>query len=326
MLVGDELRPVLEDHPPRMSHGTRGSPAGPTETMSLSQIRQEKERRRQEALHGDDVWLPSWVASVVNRTRGTLFFRECVAREPETPLTSLHLMQPLLGLLLFGAMALLLFCVATAIGLLALSVDSIRALEVVVSLLAVFASAALLSVGLVARGVPTQEKLNVQLNGNIDGLEESVEAAKANADDAEKLGNLTLGWVKARGADRDGVRALRDQLQRDTAELWAFQFKAMLLRYLSRGERHKYQQENAELLHALRETPSTTLAQYEAQREKLLPNGRLSIPELQRVAEMVRQTEQESAYDFLDEVIFAFIDDVVARQQEEGQAKDSECL
>ena len=50
--------------------------------------------------------------------------------------------------------------------------------------------------------------------------------------------------------------------------------QARLLRYLSRGERQRYQQDNAELLLALRETPNVTLAKYECEREKLLPNGR----------------------------------------------------
>ena len=108
------------------------------------------------------------------------------------------------------------------------------------------------------------------------------------------------------------------QLKEDTESLWAFQFKARLLRYLSRGERQRYQQDNAELLLVLRETPDVTLArisptsrpcltrisahvsahispipgpylahiskvtlaQYEAERAKLLPNGRLTLQEL----------------------------------------------
>lgn len=60
--------------------------------------------------------------------------------------------------------------------------------------------------------------------------------ALANAEDAEKLEGMTLSWVHARGRDRDAVRAINAQLKHDTAELWAFEFKANLLRYLARGE------------------------------------------------------------------------------------------
>merc|ERR1719198_2622645 len=58
----------------------------------------------------------------------------------------------------------------------------------------------------------------------------------------------------------------------------------------------------------MRERPEATLAEYETERAALLPNGRLTLEELRRVAEVVRLTEQGSAYDFLDEVIFALCD------------------
>ena len=41
-----------------------------------------------------------WLRGCVERCRGSVFFRTCVARHPETPLTELHLCSPAFVLLL----------------------------------------------------------------------------------------------------------------------------------------------------------------------------------------------------------------------------------
>ena len=50
-----------------------------------------------------------WLRGCVERCRGGYCFRACVARDPETPLTKLHVMQPVLGA---AAAPLTLCCVA----------------------------------------------------------------------------------------------------------------------------------------------------------------------------------------------------------------------
>ena len=306
----DALQPVLEDEPSK--------PSNSIEDKTLGQIRDEKESR-QHALFttledgefrpksGDDTPAMPMLRRCVVSCRGGVLFRACVAREADTPLTELHLMQPVLGLLLVMAILFMLSTVAVMVGLVPLEGVALRGLELASAGLAAMSAAALLYVGMIARSVPTHEELNVALTNRIDGLDGSVDSAKANATDAEALEGMTLGWVKARGADRDAVRALSRQLREDTAALWAFQFKSQLLRYLSRGEQQRYRQDSAALLQALRES-GATLAQYETDRERLLPNGRLSAEELRRIADVVRQTEQDSAFDFLDEVIYSLCD------------------
>ena len=300
---------------------------GTQDELSLRQIRDEKESRRRELFEeqdgvmrakGEDTSSLPWLRSVVGACRGSCLFRACVAREPETPLTELHLMQPVLGVLLLAAVVMMIVTAAAIVGILRIESAGLRGVEIACAALAAFSSVCFLYAGRIAHGVPSHEQLNVALNKRVDWLADSVEDVTADADDAERLEGMTLGWVKARGADRDAVRRINAQLKTNTERLWAFRFKARLLRYLSRGERQRYQSNNAQLLLALRETPGATLAEYESGRDKLLPNGRLTREELRHVADVVRQTEQGSAYDFLDEVIYALCDDFGAVATEHG--------
>ena len=230
-----------------------------------------------------------WLRGCVERCRGGYCFRTCVARNPETPLTELHLMQPVLGLLLIFGLALLLLTAAVAV----LALDApLRTLELLSAGLALVASASCTYVGLIARNVPTHEKLNNKLKRRIDCLEEIDNNANANAADAEQLEGMTLDWLKQRRAERNTVRKLNAQLAADTTKLHAFQFKAQLLRYLSLGERQRFKRKSAELLQELRKDPSKTLAHFEEERKSLMPNGKLSIHELRHIRDIVRVTEQ----------------------------------
>ena len=102
-----------------------------------------------------------WLRSTVRRFRSNVCFRACVASEPETPLTELHLMQPVLGLLLLLAVVMLLVTMAVAgyngLGISTLPDTAKRALAILCAALAATASAGLLYVGLIARAVPSHE-------------------------------------------------------------------------------------------------------------------------------------------------------------------------
>ena len=230
-----------------------------------------------------------WLRGCVERCRGGYCFGTCVARNTETPLTELHLMQPVLGLLLIFGLALLLLTAAVAV----LALDApLRTLELLSAGLALVASASCTYVGRIARDVPTHEELNNDLKERIDCLEVIADDANANAADAEQLEDMTLDWLKQRRAERNTVRKLNAQLAADTTKLHAFQFKAQLLRYLSLGERQRFKRKSAELLQELRKDPSKTLAHFEEERKSLMPNGKLSIHELRHIRNAVRHTEQ----------------------------------
>ena len=140
--------------------------------LSLTQIRVEKQVRRRELFEetddgavkvkqGEDTGALPWLRAAVLHCRGNVCFRACVAREPETPLTELHLMQPVLGLLLMFAVVMLLVTTAVAVynrlGSATLPGTAERALAILCAALAAAASAGLLYVGLIARAVPSHE-------------------------------------------------------------------------------------------------------------------------------------------------------------------------
>lgn len=243
-------------------------------------------------------------------------FRMCVARNPKTPLTVLHLLQPMLGLQLLLSLIFLFVCTGATTGIIPIGYALMRGIQFFVLSLCVVASGSLLYVGRIASGVPSQETLNVTLNKNVDEIADRVVAQEGAADDAQKLEGMTLSWIGARSEDRDAVNKLRTQLRRDTEKFWAFQFKARLLRYLASGEQQRYKQDNAKLMADLRSRSDAKLSDYEMSREKLLPNGQLTLEELRRVMQMVAQTERESEYDFLDDVIQSLIEKLQADELE----------
>ena len=197
-----------------------------------------KQRKQGEELTGEDTKtlegtaLP-WLRSTVRRFHSSVCFRTCVAREPETPLTELHVMQPVLGLLLLLALVMLLVTTALAVynglGIPTLPDTAKRALAILCAALAATASAGLLYVGLIARGVPSHEELNVQLNRGNQRLGDAVDDARANAVDAERLKEMTLGRVRELGILRDQAQEFNAQHEHDNHARWAFQFKATLL-------------------------------------------------------------------------------------------------
>ena len=292
---------VEEEHP-----GCQMDDSDPHTDLSLSDIRAKKKE------------LQKGFKDVDGRVRGTenepdteslrwlrFCFSACVARDPETPLTELHLMQPVLGLLLAFGLALLLLT-ATLVALPSLlKGDELRMLELLSAGVALAAGVGCTYVCLIARGVPSHKQLNTKHDGQLDHLEGNVDNYKNSAADAEQLEKMTHRCVKNCRKDRDNLTKLNEELQRETQKEWAFQFKAQLLRYLSRGEARSYQKKLVGLLdESLRHMePGGGLDHFADRREKMRPNGLLSLKELRHIRSIVQVTERDSAYVFLGEVL-----------------------
>ena len=272
-----------------------------TSGMSLKELREEKQSAKDAAMRGPDVAMPSIIKRLVGILRGTCCFRNCVARNAQTPLTELHLAQPVFALFLLVGLVLVVLITAVAAGLLPASWAG-RFTELVVLALYVAASVLCLYVGIIAKYIPTHEELNIALNENVDTLDGAVSNTKEDADKAEVLEGMTLSWIQDRSRDRNSVKELRLQLSLNTERLWAFQFRTRLLRYLSLGEQQRYKEDSAQLSAMMRQRQDATLAEFEQARAVLLPNGKLNARELRRVVNIVRSIEQRSAYNFLGEV------------------------
>lgn len=180
----DALDPVMEDAPPAAA-----TTLDVNEGKSIADIRGEKEARRREMFEedkdgkmrgkaGSDTAALPVLRRCVTSCRGNCLFRNCVAREPETPLTELHLMQPVLGLLLLLAVLTMLLTVAVAVNVVPLEGAGLRGVELWSAGLAAVASVALLYVGKIAKDVPTHEQLNVALNARVDWLGDSVDGVR----------------------------------------------------------------------------------------------------------------------------------------------------
>jgi hypothetical protein len=138
--------------------------------------------------------------------RENCLFTQCVAREKETPLNILHIFQPTCVVLL-------------AIGLALTSSAAFppETFRFIVLIFNAAASGCLLTVGLVARKIPSQEKLNVQLNKQISKMGKDVNAFEGHGDTADNLANMTLGWVDQNRKTRDRMKLLNKMLQQSQA-------------------------------------------------------------------------------------------------------------
>jgi len=246
-----------------------------------------------------------WLLVCVERCRGSVCFSTCVARDPETPLTELHLMQPVLGLLLAFGLALLLLT-ATLVALPSLlKGDELRMLELLSAGVALAAGVGCTYVCLIARGVPSHEQLNKKQKRHLDHLEKERRQLQNSAADAEQLEGMTRRSVKDRCDERDKLRKLNEELETELKKKRVFQFKAHLLRYLSRGEGRSCQKRLTELFDEYEQMESGgRLEHFAARREKMRPDGLLSLKELRHIRSIVQLTERNnSAYVFLGEVL-----------------------
>ena len=286
----------------------------PHSDLSLSEIRAKKKElhegfkdvdgRLRGTENEPDTESLRWLRVCVERCRRSFCFSACVARDPETPLTELHLMQPVLGLLLAFGLALLLLT-ATLVALPALLKGAeLRAFELLSAGVALASSVSCTYVCLIARGVPPRDQLNKKHKRRLDHLETNADNYKNSAADAEQLEGMTHRCVKDRRNERDTLKKLNKELETERQKERAFQFKAELLRYLARGEGWSYQKKLIELLDESELVePGERLKHFADQRENMRPNGLLSLKELKNIRNIVQLIERDSAYIFLGKVL-----------------------
>jgi len=232
-----------------------------------------------------DVAMGRCTAYCVWLCKSTECFKACVAREPETPLNELHLMQPVLALAVLVSLVVFVLVMLQMGGALDIGDALLQALTVVPQAVA---SALLLYVGWIAKDVPSHEELNIMLNRELHGLEASVEKEKANADDADKLKGLTLGWLSEKTAAREGMRQVHRDLNENQQTFWKFQLRSHLLRYLADGEEKNYKKEEFRIRNS---DEWQTRDQLNALLENIQINGRLSLEELKEVAGKIKTIE-----------------------------------
>jgi len=227
--------------------------------------------------------------------RGNFLFHMCVAREPETPLNVLHMMQPTMVVLLGLGM---LLCSAIV-----LPVN-------IAMYLVIFGQAAsavgMLFVGIVVKDIPSQEKLNVELNKKIGKMGGMVDDLEEHGDTAGQLASMTIGWVAARAETRDRMRQLRDMLQTSQGEYYSFRFRYQLLLKLAAGEQARFRVEESNLKKNMEDK---TMREYNEAYSKILPDGLMNEEELTTVAMIIKDSTDEGGglESKVDDIIEQFI-------------------
>lgn len=234
------------------------------------------------------------LSACLNSLRGSFVFRTCIAREADTPLTELHLLQPLMAVMVVISVVLFttdLICRVVGSPLPGLMYPTFSAQFV--------STFALSYVALLSFHTPSQEELNVTLSEEVNTIGEHADQHEVDAVDAERLNCMTLNWLQDRTSDRNHVDKLRCQLKEDQEKFWAFTFKNNLLKYLSRGEWEVYQEKDRALL----DSGDLTMKEYKQKRAELLPDGMLTCEELEAVMAIIRDIEHNTMYDFVDDVL-----------------------
>jgi len=235
--------------------------------------------------------------------RENCLFTQCVAREKETPLNILHIFQPTCVVLL-------------AIGLALTSSAAFppETFRFIVLIFNAAASGCLLTVGLVARKIPSQEKLNVQLNKQISKMGKDVNAFEGHGDTADNLANMTLGWVDQNRKTRDRMKLLNKMLQQSQEEYYSFRFKYKLLMQLASGEQARFRVEESTLK---KEMENATMKEYNLKYAAILPDGLMNEDELMTVAAIIKdQTEEGGGLDsIVDNIIEEFLRTPTPEQQ-----------
>jgi len=236
--------------------------------------------------------------------RTNCLFTQCVAREPETPLNILHVFQPVCVLLLGIGLAL-------TGGSVAFPVDLAR---FVVLIFQAAASGCLLAVGLIAKKIPSQEKLNVQLNNQIHKMSGDVDKLEGHGESADKLAGMTLGWVDANKTTRDRMKKLKEMLQQSQEEYYSFRFKYKLLMQLASGEQARFRVEESQLK---KDMENATMKEYNLKYAAILPDGLMNEEELRTVAAIIKdQTDEGGGLDsVVDDIIEQFITQPTPQQE-----------
>jgi len=239
--------------------------------------------------------------------RGNFLFEQCVAREEKTPLNILHMFQPTMVVLLGVGMVLL------SSGFLPLPTTLLRLICLVFQ---AAASGGMLAVGLIVRDIPSQEKLNVQLNNNIAKMGASVDDLEDSADTAGDLADMTIGWVANGAATRDRMKRLRLMLQSSQEEYYKFRFKYKLLLELAAGEQARFREEETRLR---KEMEDKTMKEFNDKYSTILPDGLMHEDELRLVARIIKDTttDGEGIVSKVDDIIETFL-----HEPDEPEAKE----
>lgn len=271
----------------------------------FSEVHGMKQVRPKRGDIGQDVKLPAWGAAIIEKLRSTCFFKACIAREKETPLTPLHLMQPVAGLLFLCGIASLALAVLRVVGIVRQEARTIeRQLSAIMHIVGTsLASSALLYVGLKARDCPSQEKLHVELADQITDLGVSADHTESFADDAEGLAAISLNWIEQRKQQKDETQNLLNEVKRMSEQRWEFELKQHLCKYLMKGELELTKRRAARLEQQLlnEEIP---VAQYREQKKSCYVDGNISARELERVVTQIHVTESSrTLYGILGKVL-----------------------
>jgi hypothetical protein len=205
------------------------APEPDLENATMADIEDEKQSllasaRDQQLASG--VTLPASLEKCFASLRHTCVCKTLVARNPKTKLNELHLMQPGALLLVACGVALL-----PATGIVLSNVYVPSGLEVLgVAALCTATSALLCVVGFIARSIPSQGDLNVQLDAQNKALGGNVDAVERSSGKAESLQKkMSLSWVSARRQTRDATHALQATYMTEVQRDARFQFKVKLL-------------------------------------------------------------------------------------------------
>jgi len=227
--------------------------------------------------------------------RGTFIFKSCVARERETPLNILHLFQPIMCVLLFLGLA---FC-----ALVALPIVQILLVTQAIT------SVCLVGVGLKVKDIPSQEKLNVELNKKIKKLGGMADGMEDHAETASKLSQMTLGWVCRSAETRDRMKKLKELLQETQGQFYEFRFKFQMLMSLANGEQVRFKEEESKLRKRI-ETEGGTMKEFNDSLINIVPDGLMNEDELTAVAAIIKDSTEDSEntiYSKVDDIIEAFV-------------------
>lgn len=183
-----------------------------------------------------DVKLPRWATCCVEALRGTCFFRTCIAREPETPLTPLHLTQPIAGVLTLLGLVFMAWAVLRIGGHEVFGWSTPERANGICLLGQAAGSCALLFAGLHARRLPSNEALNVRLARLVGSVGQSAVSAEDDSELAEQAADMSISRLQHAAAEKSHTRLLRDSLRHLAEERYEFKLKKALLRYLWQGE------------------------------------------------------------------------------------------
>ena len=275
------------------SYGAIPAPASDfnIEKASYKEIEQHKNKTRENVVGFDEEDgtpvikdHPDGVTSLYEPgqlVRGTCFFRNCIARDPRTPINEMHIGKPVC-LFLVG-----LSCTLLVIAPMCTDAWLYKLLGLTLILL--FSSSfVLLVVGRVAK---TVLPLETQVADLIDENDKLAAGATKEADlagTAEELDQLSLDLISSTVKQRNAMKDMQANFVARQRKFCEMDFKAQQMARFWTAETQSY-------THHLRKGESTAE----------MPNGLLSIDELHRLVKTLKR--QGKDYNFVDDLIVQII-------------------